>query len=1018
MRNNFINIFILCICLFQNPIAAYNQYFGGRNKPAYKVFAYKVFKTPHYEIYHYNQNDSSLENIAGLAEKWYLRHQVLFKDTFKKPNPLIIYNNHPDFQQTSAISGTIGAGTGGVTEALKNRVVMPVMESQAQTDHVMGHELVHAFQYRILLSDDSTGLRSLRNMPLWMVEGMAEYLSIGSYDPFTSMWMRDALLSNKFPTLDEMSKSYEFFPYRYGQAFWAFMTGLYGDTIIRSLFELTTRVGYEKAIEMTTPFNERNFSSAWEQAMRNHYFKYMPDTVDKPFGNKIIDEYNAGENNIVPSLSPDGKKLIFISEKDLFTYDLFIADAQTGKNIKKLSSTVHHNTIDDYNFLESGGTWSPDGRKFAIVVFKGGRNQLLLIDIKRKRNTKNIIIPGLESFSNPTWSPDGNSIVVSGLKDAKTDLYQYNLIEKSTKRLTNNPYCHLQPSWSPDGRYIVFATDKTENATKPGGLGYSIGLYDIEKDSINYLNIFKGASNLNPHFSPDGRSVYFLSDVDGFRNLYRHSLDSSVTYRMTQILTGICGITSFTPAFTIDRNDGKIVYTHYTNSKFNLYQALAKDFPQEKISIDAAFTEKALAVASLPPSIRLSTNIVDPSFSFEPSKKDVQVDSFKIIPYKPKFKLDYIGSSGMGVSVNSYYGTGMAGSVDMLFSDIVGNNTMYTSLSLNGEIYDFGGMLAYINSKYLINFGASLSHIPYINYNYTLLSDSIPDFGNVTNYALDMYRIFEDQASIFAIYPFSSTQRVELGTSLAHYSYRVDRYNNYYKNGYSIGQGNYKDRLPSPPGFFLHNLNLAYTLDNSFFGIASPLRGQRFRIESEQYFGKVMLSSLLVDYRKYVYVKPIAFAFRLYNVNRFGPNEINNFVYPFYLGYPWLIRGFDNAFVLKTQNFDQITQNEKLLGSRMAISNFEIRLPFTGPKRLSLISSKYLFTELSIFADAGVTWKKNILPQVATNNSNNDILIVTSGISLRINVLGAMILEPYYAMPFKSKGWEQAAFGLNFMPGW
>jgi hypothetical protein len=62
-----------------------------------------------------------------------------------------LYANHPDFQQTTAIDEEIGVGTGGVTEGLKNRIVMPVMETNQMTRHVIGHEMVHAFQYHMLL---------------------------------------------------------------------------------------------------------------------------------------------------------------------------------------------------------------------------------------------------------------------------------------------------------------------------------------------------------------------------------------------------------------------------------------------------------------------------------------------------------------------------------------------------------------------------------------------------------------------------------------------------------------------------------------------------------------------------------------------------------------------------------------------------------------------------------------------------------------------------------------------------
>ena len=125
------------------------QYFG-RNKPDYGSFEFRVTQTPHFEIYHYLDNDSLVNELARSAEEWYAIHQKVLRDTFTTRNPLILYSDHADFQQTGAVSGAIGTGTGGVTESIKNRVIMPVAHTLSQTDHVLGHELVHAFQFHML----------------------------------------------------------------------------------------------------------------------------------------------------------------------------------------------------------------------------------------------------------------------------------------------------------------------------------------------------------------------------------------------------------------------------------------------------------------------------------------------------------------------------------------------------------------------------------------------------------------------------------------------------------------------------------------------------------------------------------------------------------------------------------------------------------------------------------------------------------------------------------------------------
>ncbi len=1009
------------------------QYFNGPNKPDYKIFEYKVYTTPHFEIYHYFTDDSLVHALGIMAEKWYERHLMIFKDTFEEKNPLILYANHADFQQTNVISGVIGVGTGGVTESLKNRVVMPVMESAEQTDHVLGHELVHAFQYNFLLRGDSFQMRNIRNIPLWMIEGMSEYLSIGSYDPHTAMWMRDALINDDFPTLEEMSRSYKYFPYRYGHAFWAFITGIYGDTIIKPIFDLTTKFGYERAIDSIAKFNEKAFSKIWKERLKEYYFKLLPDTIEKPVGKKILWRKNSGAMNIAPALSNDGKYLIFLSEKDLFTFDLYLLNIEKGK-IKKINSTVRNNQIDDFNYLESGGSWDPSGNYFVFVSFSKGRNRLLLIDIKKPRKTKEIDIPGLEAFSNPAWGPDGKTIVVTGLKEGITDLYAYNIDTKEVKNLTNDRYSNLYASWSPDGKKLVYASDQNPFDTLKVVRGYYLYVLDIEKNTKTGIPLFPDCKNLHPRFSADGKKIYFVSDANGIPNLYVYNLDSLKVYRMTRMLTGISGITPFTPSITVSQKSDRIIYTHYFKGDYNIYVANEFDFP--KILVNPFEVNRELGM--LPPFPRMKEDIVNTNIIGNiPDTIVAPIDSFRKVPYRSKFQLDYIGGSSMGVAVSSYYGTGMAGSVDLLFSDIVGNYQLFSSLAINGQVQDFGGSVAFINNKNKIDWGVALSHIPYKYGSYGFSLDTIEGYVyDVLN--LDIQWIFEDAFTLFAVRPISQTQRIEASTSFAYYSYYIQRekylINNY---GYTTYLGRIKN-LPKPDGFFITTVGLAYTLDNAYFGIASPLRGQRFHLEVNQYLGKYNFTSIIADFRKYFFINPMSIAVRFYYQGRYGNIKNDYFLRSLYIGWPWLVRGFYNFIGLSSSLADQA----QLFGSRIGVANIELRIPFTGPERLCLIPFKYFISELSFFTDAGIAWNpenkltlnrraneslklnyKNLL--VSTPKSIYEIdyayyryPMVTYGISLRINLFGYMILEPYYAIPYIKDGQKYAGINLNILPGW
>ena len=84
-----------------------------------------------------------------MAERWYARYSELLDDTFTQRQVIVLYASHPDFAQTNVSAGAVSEGTGGFTERLKSRIVLPFSPGLGETDHVIGHELVHAFQIDI-----------------------------------------------------------------------------------------------------------------------------------------------------------------------------------------------------------------------------------------------------------------------------------------------------------------------------------------------------------------------------------------------------------------------------------------------------------------------------------------------------------------------------------------------------------------------------------------------------------------------------------------------------------------------------------------------------------------------------------------------------------------------------------------------------------------------------------------------------------------------------------------------------
>ncbi len=1014
----------------------------GRNKPVYENFDFKVLNTPNFQLYHYLEDESTIKNIVDWSEQWHRLHQAVLRDTIQGRNPMVLYNNHADFQQTNTISGSVGVGTGGVTEAFKNRVIYPYAMSNQQTHHVLGHELVHAFQYNMILRGDSTNIQNLSNLPLWMVEGLAEYLSIGRIDAHTAMWMRDAVLQDDVPSIKQLNNP-KYFPYRYGQMFWAFTTGMLGDGAIKPYFTNTAKYGFESATLRAFGMKSKDLSDIWVKTLKDFYTPYLRDKKEQTIGERLISKDNAGRMNIAPVISPNGRYVAFLSEKNLVSIDLFLADARTGEIIRTLSSSTKDTHIDDYNYIESAGAWSPDSKKIAIVGFSKGDNLLVIKDIETGKTVDEFKIDGVPAFSNPTWSPDKKSVVVAGLVDGQVDLYQVNLKSKKVAQLTDDKYSELLPNWSPDGSKIVFATDEWsfENGRSNGKWTFNIAELDVASGLKNNIEVFLGADNLNPIYDNQG-DIIFLSDRDGFRNMYRYEYTSGKVFQMTDLLTGISGITKYAPAITSTRSDrrDRIVYTHYWKNGYNIYRADEEAFLNRAINPnDTDFTP-----AILPKVTEGVQLVVDANLSKLDKLPGANESQLEAVPYKPKFQLDFIsGSTGVGVGSSNLFGTqtGAAGGINAIFSDILGNNQLFASAALNGEIADFGGVVSYLNRENRIAWGAGFSHLPFRSGRFLpsqLDNLEVNDGQSLTVIRddLEIRRVFEDRISAFAQLAFSKTLRVEAGAAYSFYYDRIDRLTNYYSavpvgntyyRGAFIGQESNKLEQENNLNLNFFTLNAALVGDNSFFGIASPIQGSRYRLGVSQYFGGFDLTSLTADYRKYLRLEPVTFAFQVMHEGRYGQDAEQ--IFPFYIGYPWNVRGYSTSDAERLLVDNNIDPNI-LLGSKGAVAKFEVRVPFTGPEQLALFKSKFLLSELSLFADAGIAWTNSdsFDRDKVFNNGFDDVTgqpievqayaqpLTSIGASLRVNVFGALIIEPFYAIPLLKGG--RGSFGINFLPGW
>jgi hypothetical protein len=991
------------------------QYFG-RNKVQYKKLDFQVLKTDHFDIYFYPSAREGIDLSARMAERWLARLEKQLGHQLRGRQPLILYGSHVDFEQTNAIPGDLGEGTGGVTEPLRRRIILPLAGPLADTDHVIGHELVHAFQFDMTARPGAgPGETGANTLPLWFIEGMAEYLSIGPVDPHTSMWLRDAAREEKLPTIRDLNNP-KYFPYRWGQAFWADVGGRYGDSVIAKMLAIAAAAGDpEVAFKQVLGVSEKELSAAWHDAIRATYAAPLRSlTPPNEVGTVILKGEGAGGDlNVGPALSPDGKWIAFLSERSLLSIDLFVADAATGKVVRRLTRTATDPHFSSLQFIYSSGAWDQDSRRLALGTIADGRAALAIFDALTGSKEREVVLPDVDEVLNPTWSPDGQSVAFSGMARGVTDLYVVELKSGKVRALTKDAYADLQPAWSPDGRRIAFVTDRFSTRLDNVDIGaYRLALIDPGSGTVEQLRAFTSGKNINPQWAPDGGSLYFISDRDGVSNLYRVSLGGDVT-QLTTVATGLSGITAQSPAMSIAAKTGRAAVTVYDKGSYHISTL-------DVAARGGAPGEATDARGMLPPTDRAGSEVAamlaDPDFGLPAPQ------TYDVAEYKPRLSLEAIAQPTIAFGADRY-GAAIGGGLSFYFGDMLGNHSLAAAFNISqglGGSYalsNTAAQVAYFNQARRWNWGLVGGQVPYISGGFQSGFGTVNGQSSYIEQTI-LFRQTERSAAGVVAYPFSRARRVEFQGGVSQISF--DQIVQTQAFSLNTGQLIYDqtDKTKLGDTLTLGTSSAAMVFDTSTFGATSPVAGSRYRLEAAPTFGTISYTSLLADYRRYFMpVSFYTFAVRAMHYGRYGSGGQDDRLFPLFLGYPSLVRGydvytFDSRDCVATATSD-CPLFDQLVGSRVLIGNAEFRFPLLRPFGVSQAMYGPLPLELAFFADGGVAWDSGEKPSFLGGERHG---VSSVGVTLRANFLGFAVGQFDFSRPLqrKNRGW---IFQFNLAPG-
>ena len=956
-----------------SPAAA--QYFG-RNKVQYRAFDFQVIRTAHFDIHFYPEERAAAMDAARLAERGYARLARVLGHELRNRKPILLYASHAAFQQTNALPFQVDEGTGGVTEPIKDRVIVPFTGSYADFEHVLVHELVHAFQFDVLGSVHHAPMTPRMEPPLWFMEGMAEYLSIGRIDAHTAAWVADAVRTGYMRDIAQMNTRDDYLSYRFGQSLWAYIGARWGDETIGKLLRRTASAGVAAAFQETLGLSLSRLSDDWLKAVRQEYLPPLADR-ERPasVAVRLTDHARLWDPwYLAPALSPDGRQLVYLSQRDGEAFSLWLADARTGKPLRRLVAAERNAGVESLRFLTSSAAFSRDGRFLAFSAQTHGEDALCIYDVAARRIVRRLTFD-LDAIAGPSWSPDGRRIVFSGMDGGASDLFVTDLAGQLT-RLTHDRYADLLPAWSADGTRIAFSTDR---GAAPGLAGLVAGelqvaIYHLATGAIEVLPGQQG-KNLNPVWAPDGRSLVWISDRGGTSDLYLFDLEAGRLRRLTGFVSAVTGVTPLSPALAWGA-DGRLVFVYFERAGYNLYAMAdptrlpALPLPEAPPVLARGTPPRPDTVAAIargaPPRPDTTTAIArgapprpdtTPAIAWADAPLP-DTSGFTVRPYSAKLTPDIVAQPGVGAGLGGTSALGMAAGGGMAFSDLLGNRILALGFSVSSALSESRLYAGYSLLRRRPNVGFSLQQAPYYTLIPALTTPGSPEAGQTVAYAREVFRT----AVLAMDYPVSQFRRFELSLGALSVARQLIS-TTFFSSGAPVQQTRQLLR-----GESYARAGAALVFDNALFGWTGPVAGRRYRVELVRTMGQDAYGELSVDARQYGQpLRPITLGARLTASVRHGGSSSPS---PYFWGGPYSLPGyswgsFDPAgaecragATPENQAVSACPARDRLTGSSLVLGGVEARFPLAfALRRLGL---GLLPLDGAVFADGGLAWNDRV----------------------------------------------------------
>ncbi len=531
------------------------------------------------KLYFYRSELEVAQRAVPTIEESYRSLMADFDFAPPRTFPFILYNSYQEFLQTNLFP--IQEGVLGVTSPRDLKLSLPYFGNHRRFRRIAHHELVHQFTIQKVrtVADNNDAFRDpLDAIPLWYIEGMAEYYTHGGMDEETKMLVRDLAVHQAPRRGYVLGEFFERGPqsylwiYKVGQARCAFLEQTYGDGTLQAILEASYRLGhgrweqkrlenFQQLVEEVTGdapekvvgkfdswIKERAYDGYLEAGQKRGEFTQLDKIDSRVQGLDAVGDGNILAYKTVDRLTGQNR-LVLADRRDLDSATNVVVDGHPGV------SSLHPLEDDNFDVTDSEvafvARWKgrdviyrndysssaesrkrhdpnnpgePPEKEFRVNIKTGARTAY-------KLSEENIL-----AARSPAIEPDGDRVAFIGLDaDGQQDIYVLTPRgggDFELMRITDDLYAERGLDWGPEG--LVYGSSETGHGR------YNLFRVAPEPDAEPTRLTSAPTDHLDPVVLPEGE-VMFVAYDDARANLFSVTDEGAV--RRTDVPTGL-----FSPA--------------------------------------------------------------------------------------------------------------------------------------------------------------------------------------------------------------------------------------------------------------------------------------------------------------------------------------------------------------------------------------------------------------------------------------------------------------------------------------